>query len=164
MASAGSRLARATTTRRCAGNARLTAEGREPSAIAFIAVDWGTTSARAYAVDSSGSVSATRHAPLGVQQLRGADFAQAFARLLGDWATLHVPRFAAGMIGSRQGWEEAPYVACPAAFDSLAERLAWTPGRELAIVPGLIAREIGRASCRERVESAGVAGVLKKER
>ena len=69
--------------------------------------------------------------------------------LLGDWQTLDVPRFAAGMIGSRQGWVEAPYVACPAAFDALAAQLVWTPGRELAIVPGLISRDGERRARRD---------------
>ena len=140
----------------------MTAEGREPSAIAFIAVDWGTTSARAYAVDSSGRVGATRHAPLGVQQVRGADFAQAFRRLLGDWTTLHVPRFAAGMIGSRQGWVEAPYVTCPARLDALGKQVAWTPGRELAIVPGLLYRDEQGIPDVMRGEETQLAGALEE--
>ena len=111
------------------------------TSIALLAIDWGTTSARAYAVDAQGRIHGTRSAPLGVQKLAGAGFSSALAELLGDWRSLDVPRFAAGMIGSRQGWIEAPYVTCPAAFDSLAERLAWTPGRELAIVPGLMCRD-----------------------
>ena len=34
--------------------------------------------------------------------------------LLGDWSDVAAPRIACGMIGSRQGWVEAPYVDCPA--------------------------------------------------
>ena len=138
----------------------MTAEGGDPSAIAFLAIDWGTTSARAYAVESSGRVSATRQAPLGVQHVRNAEFPQALDRLLGDWATLHVPRFAAGMIGSRQGWVEAPYVECPARLDALATQVAWTPGRELAIVPGLIYRDEHGIPDVMRGEETQLAGVL----
>jgi len=51
-------------------------------------------------------------APVGVGAIRDGDFGGALARLLGDWTALAVPRVASGMIGSRQGWVEAPYVTC----------------------------------------------------
>ena len=109
-------------------------------AAALIGIDWGTTSARAYRLDGEGSVQDTREAPLGVQQVRG-DFAQAFATLLGDWLHEPVPRIACGMIGSRQGWLEVPYIECPAPLDALARGLVRTPGGALAIVPGLAGRD-----------------------
>jgi 2-dehydro-3-deoxygalactonokinase len=56
------------------------------------------------------------------------------------------------MIGSRQGWIEAPYVACPADADALAHALARTPGGELAIVAGV--------TCRD---AAGVPDVMRGE-
>lgn len=127
---------------------------------ALIAIDWGTTSARAYAVDASGGICGTRSAPLGVQQLGSAGFAQALSELLGEWHALDVPRFAAGMIGSRQGWVEAPYLACPAAFDALASNLVWSPARELAIVPGLISRDGVGVPDVMRGEETQLAGAL----
>lgn len=126
---------------------------------ALIAIDWGTTLARAYAVDANGRIGATRSAPLGVQSV-GADFPQALSELLGEWHALDVPRFAAGMIGSRQGWVEAPYVECPAAFDALASNLVWSPARELAIVPGLIARDGVGVVDVMRGEETQLAGAL----
>ena len=39
--------------------------------------------------------------------------------------------------GSRQGWAEAPYVACPAGPDELAQHLHWIERGRIAIVPGL---------------------------
>ena len=58
------------------------------------------------------------------------------------------------MIGSRQGWVEAPYAPCPAGFDALARGLAWaeTGGARLAIVPGV--------SC---VDASGVPDVMRGE-
>ena len=43
------------------------------------------------------------------------------------------------MIGSRQGWVEAPYAPCPAGFGQLAGALAWThaAGTRVGFVPGL---------------------------
>src|SRR3546814_20842089 len=47
-----------------------------------------------------------------------------------------------GMIGSRQGWREVPYVACPAEPAEIAqglERVDWGEGEaEAWIVPGLL--------------------------
>ena len=105
---------------------------------ALIAIDWGTTSARAYALDSGGEVLGERSAPLGIAQIEPNGFPAAFATLLGEWMSLPVPRIACGMIGSRQGWIEAPYLQCPAALDALANGLCFTPGGEMAIVPGVI--------------------------
>jgi 2-dehydro-3-deoxygalactonokinase len=42
-----------------------------------------------------------------------------------------------GMAGSRQGWAEAPYVACPAGPDELARHLHWIERDRIALVPGL---------------------------
>jgi len=109
-------------------------------AAALIAVDWGTTTARAALVGRDGRVLDTREAPLGIQAVRDARFAEALDALLGDWRELEVRRLASGMIGSRQGWVEAPYVECPASIDVLARRLVTTPGGELVVVPGLLAR------------------------
>ena len=102
----------------------------------LIAVDWGTTSTRAYRLDADGIVLDAREAPLGVQQVREG-FAHAFASLLGNWMAEPVPRIACGMIGSRQGWIEAPYVECPATEAALANGLVRSPDGALVIVPGL---------------------------
>ena len=63
-----------------------------------------------------------------------------------------MPRIACGMIGSRQGWIEAPYVQCPANLADLGRGLVTTPGGELAIVPG--------ARC---VDASGVPDVMRGE-
>ena len=107
---------------------------------ALIAVDWGTTTARASLVSAAGEVLATREGPLGIQSVRDGGFGAALASLLGDWRALDVPRIASGMIGSRQGWVEAPYVECPASADDLARHLARTPDGDLVIVPGVRTR------------------------
>jgi len=68
-------------------------------------------------------------------------FAQALQDLCGDWiANAACPLVASGMIGSRQGWIEAPYLPCPAGLDQAAAQLAQVevkPGVVLHIVPGL---------------------------
>jgi 2-dehydro-3-deoxygalactonokinase len=119
---------------------------------ALIAIDWGTTSARAYRLEAGGRVAGKRSAPLGVQQVRDGAFAAALAGLIGDWADDPAPRIACGMIGSRQGWIEAPYSACPVALGTLATALVRVPGGALAIVPGV--------TC---IDAAGVPDVMRGE-
>lgn len=108
---------------------------------ALIGLDWGTSSARAYRIARDGTVIDTRSARCGVQNLEGRTFEQAFDALVGDWHDESLPRLAAGMIGSRNGWVEVPYVAAPATLEALAAGIRRTPGGELAIVPGVIARD-----------------------
>jgi 2-dehydro-3-deoxygalactonokinase len=111
------------------------------TAPALFAIDWGTTSARAYRVGTGGEVLEVRSAPLGVSQIHDGRFGEALARLLGDWHDERAPRIACGMIGSRQGWVEAPYVACPALLSQLASGIVRVPDGKLAIVPGVSTRD-----------------------
>lgn len=119
---------------------------------ALIAIDWGTTSARAYRIDAAGTILDERSAPLGISHVASGEFAAALATLLGPWAAERVPRIACGMIGSRQGWIEAPYLDCPVDPAALARSLVRTPGGELAIVPGI--------KCRD---DAGIPDVIRGE-
>jgi 2-dehydro-3-deoxygalactonokinase len=109
---------------------------------ALIALDWGTTEARAWLLDAAGDVRERAEAPLGIMKVQGGAFADALCSLAGGWldAEPGIPILASGMIGSRQGWVEAPYVPCPAGAADLAGRLAEAPGpggRAVRIVPGV---------------------------
>jgi 2-dehydro-3-deoxygalactonokinase len=87
---------------------------------ALVALDWGTTSLRAYLFDAAGNVLDTRESTAGIMNLpRAADeggFDAAFEAACGAWLERApgVPVIAAGMVGSAQGWLEAPYVDAPA--------------------------------------------------
>jgi 2-dehydro-3-deoxygalactonokinase len=108
---------------------------------ALIALDWGTTTARAWRLDADGSVLATRSAPLGVQAIRDGRFAPALDALLDGLDDGGLPRIACGMIGSRQGWTEVPYRAAPAALASLADGMVEVPSARLWVVPGVCTRD-----------------------
>ncbi len=135
-------------------------EARSVNRAALFAVDWGTTSARAYRLDGAGRIEGERAAPLGIQQIHHDSFAAALETLLGDWSREAAPRLACGMIGSRQGWVEAPYVNCPAALDALATRLARTPDGTLLIVPGLVCRDARGVPDVMRGEETQILGAL----
>ena len=108
---------------------------------ALIAIDWGTSAARAYRMGAGAKILEVREAPLGVQQITDGQFSAALDTLLGDWQDDPAPRLACGMIGSRQGWIEAPYVRCPASLATLAEGIVRVPGAALFIVPGISTRD-----------------------
>jgi 2-dehydro-3-deoxygalactonokinase len=129
------------------------------SATALIAIDWGTTAARAYRLSHGGEVVDAREAALGVQHVPDGDFPLALTELLGDWAELDVPRIASGMVGSRQGWIEAPYLPCPARIAELAAALARTPAGELRIVPGIATRDASGMPDVMRGEETQLAGL-----
>lgn len=111
------------------------------SAPALIAVDWGTTNARAYLLDRSGAVLDIVSDKKGILNVPEGGFAQAYLDLVGRWQLGgKPPALMAGMVGSRNGWVEAPYVACPADPMRLADGLVQAPmpdGREIWIVPGI---------------------------
>ena len=111
-----------------------------------------------------GRVLEERSAPLGIQHVTNGDFVGALHTLLGDWAELRVPRIACGMIGSRQGWVEAPYRACPVPLDALGRDLARTPGGELAIVAGITCRDDRDVPDVMRGEETQIAGLVAEHR
>ena len=129
----------------------------------LIALDWGTTSARAYRLGPRGEVLEARNGTLGIQRLDGQTFADAFAKLVGEWRVESVPRLACGMIGSRQGWREVPYVPCPASLDRLSHGLLETDGGELAIVPGLSTRDAAGTPDVMRGEETQLLGAVPPE-
>jgi 2-dehydro-3-deoxygalactonokinase len=112
------------------------------SAARLIAVDWGTTSLRCYLVGSDGTILARHEAPDGILAVAGGDFAGVLSRALSGLGDHRegLPIIMSGMIGSRQGWFEAPYVRCPASLADIAARLQVleTPFRnDVYLVPGL---------------------------
>ncbi|MEO7365383.1 MAG: 2-dehydro-3-deoxygalactonokinase [Sphingomicrobium sp.] len=100
----------------------------------FIAVDWGTTNRRGYAIGGDGCCGDEFEDSRGVLSVPTGAFPDEVAEIrarLGDQ-----PLLLAGMIGSNRGWIEAPYVPCPAGIDELASGLVWADDRT-AIVPGV---------------------------
>jgi 2-dehydro-3-deoxygalactonokinase len=104
---------------------------------ALIAVDWGTSALRGARLDESGQVLEEKSAPLGILNVPNGDFAGVFKVQFSDWMMPGTRCLVSGMAGSRQGWAEAPYVACPAGADELASHLHWIEPDRIALVPGL---------------------------
>lgn len=111
---------------------------------ALITCDWGTSSLRAYLMAADGGVIDSRASGQGIMALGGLSFPQVLAAIAGDWARAHgpLPVLLSGMVGSRQGWVEAPYARCPAGLPDLAAALAEVPAQpgfgRIAVVPGVL--------------------------
>jgi 2-dehydro-3-deoxygalactonokinase len=88
----------------------------------FIALDWGTTSFRAYHVNGDGAVVRDVADANGILSVKDGAFEAALEAHIAAWP-VELPVLAAGMITSRQGWIELPYVDCPAGVAELAARL-----------------------------------------
>jgi len=140
----------------------------------LIALDWGTTSLRAYKLAAGGQVLEQRSLSSGIMQLprtpriingqECADgFELAFDEACGDWldAQPDLPVIACGMVGSAQGWREAAYRDTPANVATLGTSLQTVRslrGVDVHIVPGVIQRS--RLPNVMRGEETQVLGVL----
>jgi 2-dehydro-3-deoxygalactonokinase len=129
----------------------------------WIAVDWGTSNLRAWAMDGAGGILAEAVSDDGMGKLARAEFEPALLRLVGPWLGTGVPVVACGMVGSRQGWCEAPYRQVPCApLDAAAQVMAPTtdPRLRVRIAPGL--KQIAPADVM-RGEETQIAGALRLE-
>ncbi|TDV18376.1 2-dehydro-3-deoxygalactonokinase [Paraburkholderia caballeronis] len=137
------------------------------SAPALIALDWGTTSLRAYLFGAAGEVLAAHTSAAGIMNLPSAPedggFDAAFDDACGAWlaASPGLPAIAAGMVGSAQGWVQAPYIETPASAEALAAavvRVSTARGLSIAVVPGVL--EPGALPNVMRGEETQIVGAL----
>jgi 2-dehydro-3-deoxygalactonokinase len=79
----------------------------------WIAVDWGTSSLRAWAMSGDVVIDA-RQSDDGMGRLGPGLFEPALTQLIDDWlGDQCLPVLACGMVGARQGWSEAAYRPVP---------------------------------------------------
>ena len=121
----------------------------------MIGVDWGTTSFRAFRFARDGTIRDGARRCAALLNVPDSRFADTLREEIGPWLAAgenHV--LLSGMIGSRQGWKEAPYFPCPAGAPDIAAALVeiefdWG---QVKLVPGLV-----------RTDEAGVAEVMRGE-
>jgi len=135
------------------------------SAIAWIAVDWGSTQLRAWAMGADGSVLQWVSAERGMLTLAPDQFEPALLELIERWlpAAGVVTVIACGMVGARQGWREAPYCQVPCAPLS-ARQFVMIPSHseqlKVYLLPGL-SQELPADVMRG--EETQIAGVLERQ-
>ena len=86
----------------------------------WIAVDWGTSTFRAYLVQNN-EVSDTIETKDGMKFVKSHLFEKTLLTLIDRWLDNDkiTEILASGMVGSKQGWEEAPYQKTPCNLKSL---------------------------------------------
>ena len=118
----------------------------------MIGIDWGTSSLRGARLTGDGTVLEERSFARGILTVAAGEFPAVFEQHFGDWmVAAGTLCLIGGLAGSKQGWREAPYCACPAGLADVAAQLLWLQPGRIAIVPGL--------SC----EHAGVPDVMRGE-
>ena len=107
----------------------------------LVAVDWGTSSLRGALLDAGGKVLEERSDARGILKVPAGGFPEVFESLFADWMQPAGTRcLISGMAGSKQGWVEAPYCACPAGRVEVGHRIIdidVRPGSRISVVPGL---------------------------
>ena len=90
----------------------------------FIVADWGTTRFRGYLIENE-TILDQVSSDEGVSALQKGQHRDVFLRQCGHWlkAEPDAPVLLVGMVGSREGWVEAPYATCPAGPEEIARAL-----------------------------------------
>lgn len=105
-----------------------------------IAVDWGTSSFRLWALDRRGHVLAERRSAQGLAASAVAGFENVLESHLAALGVGEgVPVMMCGMVGSRSGWVEAAYLPTPMRLAGLAARTTHVPSarRLIRVLPGI---------------------------
>jgi 2-dehydro-3-deoxygalactonokinase len=105
----------------------------------WIAVDWGTSNLRAWAMRGTKAV-AEAGSDKGMSAVAPDGFEAALLEIIDPWLGAgRMPVIACGMVGARQGWIEAPYaqVPCPPVGASSVTAPCKDPRIDVTILPGL---------------------------
>lgn len=105
----------------------------------WIAADWGTTNARFWAMAADGTVLGARTSDKGMGGLTPQGFEAVLVDVVGDWLDTAQTVVACGMVGSRQGWVEAPYQTVPCAVCPSKMATAPVTRKDLRVhvIPGI---------------------------
>ncbi|MFV2053202.1 2-dehydro-3-deoxygalactonokinase [Aliiroseovarius sp. YM-037] len=126
----------------------------------WIAVDWGSSNLRAWAMTVSGTHIASAESAHGAGTLAREAFEAALLDLITPWLSAEKTSvIACGMVGSRQGWVEAPYATtpCPALSGNLVKAPVSHPQVDVFVIPGI--RQTSPADVM-RGEETQIAGFL----
>src|SRR5262249_36441451 len=129
----------------------------------MIAVDWGTTQLRAYRLNANGAVIESRERAEGILSVPANGFPGALDAITRGWEKDADDVLMSGMVGSRQGWLEVPYVNCPADLEAIAKGVRpveWRSGSRALICPGLTCRDMHGTPDVMRGEEVQVMGAL----
>jgi 2-dehydro-3-deoxygalactonokinase len=131
----------------------------------MIGIDWGSSRLRAFLLSPDGTIVERFATDCGTAKLTTDRFLPILNELLARWRSVpvDVPIVLSGMVGSRQGWIEVPYMDCPCDSRRIARTLFPAPsmaGHAVYIVPGLRCRHADGDWDVMRGEETQIAGLL----
>lgn len=130
----------------------------------MIGIDWGTSSFRAYLMETDGTLIETLSRPMGILNVSDNSFAAILDVVCGEWIKSwpNIPVLMCGMIGSRQGWREAPYLTGKIGPTDLANGLTEIDDHrcDIRIIPGLEGRSFGGGPDVMRGEETILVGAM----
>ncbi len=128
----------------------------------WIAVDWGTSNLRAWAMRGA-SVVAKAGSDKGMGSLDRQGFEPALLNLIEPWLGAGTtPVIACGMVGARQGWIEAPYarVPCPPVGAATVKAPVSDSRIDVTVLPGLSQEKPADVMRGEETQIAGFLAVM----
>ncbi len=130
----------------------------------WIAADWGTTHIRAWAIGEEDNVLAFRESNEGMKDLQQNQFEPVLLKLIENWLddTKVTTVIACGMVGSKQGWVETPYLKTPCVpIDNQQLAIATTKDNRIKVnfVPGVMQNNLADIM---RGEETQIAGFINK--
>jgi 2-dehydro-3-deoxygalactonokinase len=109
------------------------------STMPLLGIDWGTSNRRAYVLDAAGVLAQRHEDEAGILNVAG-DFEASLRDLLLRLGLERADVVMSGMVGSRNGWQEAPYLSTDKPLsrlpDALADVATAIPGIRCRVVPG----------------------------
>ena len=134
-----------------------------PAVTQLVGVDWGTSNCRAFLLSKSGQILSKISDNQGIAVMKDGNFEQVLDQLCGPWLASYPESgvLLSGMVGSRQGWIEAPYCPCPCDLTTLRDHAIPLPADRWRgfIIPGLSSTGLAGAPDVMRGEETQVAGL-----
>lgn len=111
----------------------------------FIVADWGSSNIRLF-LYLDNQLAQVKKSDQGITRVQGHDCEQLFQQLCQPWFAEYgsLPTVLAGMVGSVNGWQEAPYLSCPVDLAELKQHLVkinCSLSQDVFIVPGICIQE-----------------------
>jgi len=105
----------------------------------WVAVDWGTSNLRAWAMAHDGTVLAAASSDKGMGEITPDAFEGALLDLISEWLNGPTTIIACGMVGAREGWIEADYlpVPCPTLPEGFTTAPTNDPRLSVHIIRGI---------------------------
>ncbi len=133
---------------------------------AYIAIDWGSSAFRAFLIGVDGTILAEVLTKDGVFTVQNGDFEAVLSAHCQAWLKTYgaLPIIMSGMVGSRNGWQEVPYTACPVSPLDLMEKFTHIKAsiaENIILVPGVSGVNASGAPDVMRGEEVQIFGALK---